>query len=189
MPGTQSSPVYEPCYTNSVYVQLDPVEVYVAAMCGRKTWQLSQDGRHHEYHHPKDGGPTGELIQMLGDLAVWSVAKYLDRYPMGFRSYKGADLSGNIEVRLIGVEWYGLRVYTKDVERNKMVIGVVIPKGRERQPHRIAGWIPAREATREEWVMNPGDRERPFFCVPQSFLRHIDTLPLPPERKPRKLTP
>lgn len=178
------TPRYEASYTNSVYVQLDPVEVYVAAMCGRKTWKLSQDGKHHEYYRPKEGGPTGERIQMLGDLAVWTVAKYLDRYPMGFKTYKGPDLSGNIEVRLIGIEWYGLRVYAKDIERRKLVIGVVIPKGKERERHRIAGWIPAIEAQKEEWKMNPGNRERPFFCVPQSSLRHIDTIPLPP-----KLTP
>jgi hypothetical protein len=178
-----STPVYKAFYKNSVYVQLDPVEIYVAAACGRKTWKESQDGKHHEYFQQKEDGPTGEMIQMLGDLAVWSVAKYLDRYPMGFRTYKGPDLSGNIEVRLIGVEWYGLRVYTKDIERSKLVVGVVIPKGKERMPHRIAGWIPAAEAGREEWIMNPGDRERPFYGVPQSELRHINTLPLPSRKR------
>lgn len=175
---------YEASYTNSVYVQLDEVEVYAAAMAGRKTYRLSQDGKHHEYHKPKDGGPDGERIQMLGDLAVWTVAKHLDRYPMGFRTYKGPDLSGNIEVRLIGIDWYGLRVYEKDVERNKLVVGVVIPEGKERERHRIAGWIPAIEANRDEWWMNPGNRERGFWCVPQSELRHIDTIPLPQWKPP-----
>lgn len=173
---------YKAFYENSVYVQLDEVEINTAALCGRMTYRASQDGLHHEYHKPKPDGPNGEHIQMLGELAAWSLAKYLDRYPMAFRTYKGADMAGVVEARLIGVDHYGLRVYTKDVERGKLVVGVVIPRGHERRKHRIAGWIPAEDAAKEIWWSNPGDRERGFYCVPQDQLHHIDTIKhfLPP---------
>jgi hypothetical protein len=89
-------------------------------------------------------------------------------------NYKKADLPHNIEVRLIGEDRYGLRVYKKD-DASRRVVGVVIPPGKERGPYRIAGWIIAADAIQDCWEMAPYGG-RPMYPVPQEHLRPMSEL-------------
>jgi hypothetical protein len=54
-------------------------------------------------------------------------------------------------------------------------VGIVIPKGKEREAYRIPGWILAKDAKQAEWKMNPYDG-RPMYCVPQDKLRPLSEL-------------
>jgi hypothetical protein len=94
---------------------------------------------------------------------------------MQAQSFKVADLPGNIQVRLISHEHYGLRVYPDD-DPAWRVVGVVIPQGRERKPYRLPGWISAIEAKdRADWAIAPNGRP-PVVAVPQQHLRPLTEL-------------
>jgi hypothetical protein len=102
-------------------------------------------------------------------------------------TYNVPDLLDDIQVRLIGVNHYGLRVYPqhdgKGDEPHWKVVGVVIERGDERKPPwRIPGWIYARDARRKEWLIDPHDRKAPMWAVPQEFLR--DPMELSKKRRP-----
>lgn len=178
------TPSYTACHDHEEFVRLDNWEIYGAAVIGGKTWRKSQaDGRKDFYGHTEDGG--GKRIQMLGSVAEKAAAKALGMYWPGTVDQNGrADIPPDIEVRLIGVDHYGLRVHPDDPD-DWAVVGVVIEKGQERtKPYRLPGWIPASEAKRPEWEFGSGNGAgtgkvadgRPVFFVPQSELRPLDEL-------------
>lgn len=110
-------------------------------------------------------------IQALGAVCEGAAQAALG-WPIKLQSgtYAVADLDGDIQVRLIGVDHYGLRVKPKDKDHWR-VFGVIIPAGKERQPYRLPGWVYAGEAREHsEWLMNPNNRT-PMWAVPQSALR------------------
>jgi hypothetical protein len=117
--------------------------------------------------------PTSEQAmrsQCLGSLTEAIVRKGLNiDAPLTHETFNVADLPGGIQVRCIGVEHYGLRVYARD-DLNWKVVGVVVPKGMERvSPYRIPGWIYAGDAQRDEWLIAPNDGP-PMWAAPQAKL-------------------
>jgi len=163
-------------YDDCEYVSLTDEEYRTAISRGEDTYRHSQSRGMKDYRSFVRDGVDGCRVQCLGSIAEFAAAKLLGVRLSGWmNTFKGSDLSGNIEVRLIGAEHYGLRVYDRDRD-SRRVIGVVIPKGREREPYRIPGWIPAGIAKIEEYRMDPLNRGHPFFCVPQSRLIPVSTL-------------
>lgn len=167
--------IYKASHTNDVFVSLEDIEYHSALKVGEWIWKKSQAGGLTDYWGNKPGGAKGMWLQQLGALAERSAAKSLDLYWPGLiNTFKKPDLSHNIEVRLIGVDHYGLRVRDSD-DDSRRIVGVIIPKGKEREPYRIPGWIRAGDAKRPEWEMNPYNG-RPMYCVPQSELIHLNEL-------------
>lgn len=165
---------YREDLSHSEYISLTDFEYRVAWGIGKLIWQLSQEAGLKDYHGNKPGGASGDRLQALGAVAECAVAKWLNKFWMGgYQGFKNPDLA-DLEIRLIGVHNYGLRVRDSDADDRK-VVGVVIPKGKEREPYRIAGWIPAKDAKRPEWKMNPFNG-RPMYAVPQSELRDASEL-------------
>lgn len=159
---------YKAYTEHSIYVSLTDFEFNQAWEIGKQIWKLSQSAQLTDYWGNKSNGASGDRLQCLGAIAECAVAKWLNLFWLGnYNSFKNPDLA-DIEVRLIGVESYGLRVRNSDADDRK-VLGIVIPKGKEREPYRIAGWIQAKDAKRPEWEMNPYNG-RPMFCVPQKYL-------------------
>jgi hypothetical protein len=68
-----------------------------------------------------------------------------------------------------------LRVYDRD-DDSRRVVGIVIEKGQERKPYRIAGWINAKYAKKDIYKIDPLNRGRPVFAVPQEKLFHMNEL-------------
>lgn len=166
---------YKAHHANDVFVALEDIEYHIALKVGEWIWKKSQQAQLTDYWGNKPSGAKGIWLQQLGALAERSAAKALDLYWPGLiNTFKKPDLSHNIEVRLIGVDHYGLRVRDSD-DDSRRIVGVIIPKGKEREPYRIPGWIPAKDAKRSEWKMNPYDG-RPMYCVPQEYLRHLNEL-------------
>ena len=135
----------------------------------RLLWEKSHaDGRsdRDDWSGFRNGDDGGLRQQMLGALCERIAAKGLDVYwPESVDGFSDPDLSHEIEVRLIGADHYGLRVYPRTVDTRR-VVGVVVPRGCERGPYRLPGWIVAADAKRPEWQMAPHDRP-PMYAVPQ----------------------
>ncbi len=160
--------IYTEYLDNSDYIELTDFEFDVAWKIGDKIWRLSQERGLKDYCGNKPNGVDGGRLQCLGAVAECAIHKWLNRFWLGnYNSFKNPDLA-DLEIRLIGLEHYGLRVRDSD-DDSRRVVGIVIPKGREREPFRIAGWIYAREAKKTEWKMNPYNG-RPIYCVPQTQL-------------------
>ena len=170
---------YTAHHGNDVFVQLSPQELQTAWNAGSYLRNVSvAEGRKDAADLP---GPPSRT-QSLGTLAEMAVAKALGipwKLQVGNTlegGHKEPDLPFNVEARLIGVERYGLRVYEYDPPGLR-VVGVVIPKGGEKGPYRIPGWINATYAQkRSEWRMDPLDRDSPFYGVPQQSLFHLSEL-------------
>lgn len=156
------------------YVSVTSDDLKEAAEWGKFIYDLSHaDGR-----KDRIGNFPGHWLrkQQLGALAELSVAKALGvPWPKRVNQSRTVpDIDPDIEVRLIGVDRYGLRVKEKDLD-DWRVVGIVIEKGRERFPYRLPGWCYAGEARRPEWLMNPYDGV-PFWAVPQDALRPFSLL-------------
>jgi len=162
---------YEAQYDGSWYVELSSFERSMAWYRGSTMWLKSRlEGR-------KDRHPSlGMRNHIQGMLAEQAAAKALGIYwPMDIDTFHKPDLGHNIEVKMIGADWYGLRIYpwTPDDRR---VVAVVLSSGGEQGPYRIPGWYIAGEAKQHpEWVIAPNDRP-PMWAVPQHELRLIETL-------------
>jgi hypothetical protein len=167
---------YAVCHDTSEWVQLNPLEFRSAAVVGVWIWEKSHaNGRADRDAWQGFNGDRGKRIQALGSLCERIAAKCLGIYwPSAVDNFTEPDLDHNIEVRLIGCEHYGLRVYPR-TDDTRRVIGVVMPEGTERgNPpgsfrYRVAGWCQAGDAKRDEWQMAPHGRP-PMWCVPQSEL-------------------
>ncbi len=171
---------YRECLDTSVYVPFTYIELRSACIVGRWIWEAShEDGRKDRdgWRGFTEGENPGLRHQCLGSLCERIAAKALGIYwPSSFNNFGEPDLPHNVEVKLIGVSHYGLRVYPRTHD-SRRVVGVVIPKGTERQsPYRVAGWYIAGDAKREEWKLDPHDRALPMYGVPQEELRPIPEL-------------
>jgi hypothetical protein len=154
------------------FVQLTDSEYRGACDVGRWMYEKSHaDGRSDAYGFDGDG----ERIQILGSLCERAAAKALGIYwPGAIDQGDAPDLAFGVEVRLMGRDWYGLRLRPKDHDHRPNV-GVVIEPGREAGPYRIPGWIIAGDGKRPEWMMAPNGR-LPMYAVPQSSLRPLAEL-------------
>lgn len=169
---------------NDVMVSLDEWEIKGAVYIARCMWEKSHaDGRQDKHgwegwNRDRDGIPQGLRSQMIGAVAERAVGKALDIYwPSAVDIGAAADFERhNIEARLIGVDWYGLRV-KPDEDPTKRVVGCVIPEGKEREPYRCPGWIVAGDAKRPEWLITPHERAH-VYAVPQRELRPLRELKL-----------
>lgn len=167
---------YRACYEHSVYVTLTRDEINAAARMGLAERALSVRHAYQDRSGYRPDDAKALRVQALSKVAEASALKALG-LPLSLLrtgTLQGADIEPDIEVRLIGADHYGLRVYPGDGDW-KRVLGVVIPKGHERKQHRVAGWILAADAKREEWKIAPGGRP-PMYAVPQSALRPISEL-------------
>lgn len=176
--------IYLRCDDASEWVQLNPLEWRGAVITGKWIWRYShRDGRkdRDDWQGFKKGKHPGRRQQILGSLCERIAAKCLGIYwPSAFNNFSRADLPHDVEVRLIGADTYGLRVYPRNADHLR-VIGVVIPRGSERgEPRgsyrfRVAGWRFAKDGKQPCWEMAPHGRP-PMYCVPQDQLHHPATL-------------
>ena len=170
---------YCACHKNDVFVTLSGIEIDEAMEVGRKIYQSSQERGLRDYRKFKGNGwvdPDGERLQALGSVAERAAAKALGlEWTAWYDTFKRPDLHHNIEVRMMGVNRYGLRVYDRDHD-SKRVVGIVIERGREAGPYRIPGWINAVHGKRPEYLMDPLGRGQPVFAVPQYRLHHLSVL-------------
>ena len=168
---------YSASHINSITVELTSQEIEQAVRHGMAMRKVSIQKQHknHKGYNPDD--KKAMRVQCLGALAEAIACKALE-IPIALtnETFNVEDLPGGIQVRLIGAEHYGLRVYLKD-DPNWKVIGVVIPPGKERSgSYRVAGWCLASEAQGKlEWEMAPCNRP-PMYCVPQNCLRSVSEL-------------
>jgi hypothetical protein len=169
---------YTACHAHDEFHGLTDPEFEEAWNFGEYLWTHSQGNLKDK--HPGEGSLR---IQQLGSVSERIGFKCFG-FPWlpGVDTFKGPDLPGNIEVRLIGVDYYGLRVYgpqagTKEDHDSRRVMGVIMPKGQERKPARLPGWILARDAKALNplWIQNPNNKI-PFYGVHQAFLRPLSEL-------------
>jgi hypothetical protein len=189
-PGANGGPtvVYRRDDCASEWVTFSSLEFKAAILVGRWIWQRS----HRAGRQDRDGWAgfqrgrqPGKRHQQLGSLAERIAAKGCHVYwPSAVDNFGDADLPHNIEVRLIGRDHYGLRVYPRTHD-SRRVVGVVIPPGSERGDppgsyrYRVAGWFLAGDAKRlgeeRNWKMAPHKRP-PMYCVPQAELHSVRSL-------------
>ena len=170
--------VYRPHYEGSEWVTLTDEEIDYAQRVGLEMRKLSLRHRHRDYRAEMDkefSEKQAQKNQALGEVADLASRKYFGfSMTLVTENYQKADLPHNIEVRMIGYDRYGLRVYKKD-DASRRVVGVVIPRGKERGPYRLAGWIVAADARQDRWEMAPWGG-RPMYAVPQEHLRPMSEL-------------
>ena len=171
--------VYRPHDGGNGWETLTDDEIDYACRTAMKMRELSI-GRGHKDHRAEGTKEYDESvalrIQALGALGELVARKFLG-YPMKLvtENFSKADLPDNIEVRLIGNNSYGLRIYPR-TDDSRRVVGVVIEPGRERSPPwRIPGWIVAEDGKQERWSMSPCGRP-PMYAVPQEHLRPVSEL-------------
>ena len=163
--------LYESCSRNEQWAELSPQEIDEAIRHGVAMRKLSLSRKHknHKGYDPDDR--KAMRVQALGALAE-AVACRVLRQEIRLESevYNVADLPNGVQVRLIGRDNYGLRVYPKD-DPSWSVLGVVILEGHERVGrYRVPGWYRTSDALeRDDWKMAPNGRP-PMWCVPQSEL-------------------
>jgi len=164
---------YRACHTHDEFVSLTDKEINYACRHARKMRNVSLAKGDRERKAAIN--VTGERIQMLGAVAELAARKHFG-FPMVLRAqnYREPDLPHQVEVKMIGADHFGLRVYerTKD---NRRVMAVVIPKGCERVPYRLPGWIYAADAKREGWLIDPNNKG-PMYAVPQDALIPLSDL-------------
>ena len=175
------------------FVQLTKAERLEAMELGSEMYESSQARGLKDYRKFKRDGVDGERVQQLGSMAERAVAKALDIEWTGWiDTFKKADLHHNVEVRLIGVDHYALRVYDRD-EDSRRVVGVVIPKGREMGQYRLPGWTFACNGKLPDLKMDPLKRNHSFYGVTQDRLLPIeelrDLIELEKQMDGKKLTP
>jgi hypothetical protein len=163
---------YTACHKNDVFVDLNDREYDEAVAHGKHMYAHSQKSGLRDYINKT----KGERAQILGSVCERAVAKALGIYWTAWiDTFHKSDLPFNIEVRLIGVDNYGMQVYDKD-DDSRRVVGIIMEKGKERKPYRIPGWINAKYAKQKKWRMDPNWKGHPFYGVPQQKLHHIDHL-------------
>lgn len=168
--------LYVASHRHDVFVSLTDAEYAEAVTHGRQIYALSQGRGWTDHHNFTRNGVDGERIQILGSIAERAVSKACGiEWTRWVNTFKAPDLHFNIEVRLIGRENYGLRVYPRD-DDSRRVVGVVIERGMERKPYRIPGWINALHGKRPEWLIDPLNQGHPVYAVPQSRLHSLDVL-------------
>lgn len=168
--------IYLASHMHDEFVTLTDDEFKLATRRGSDI-QQSSDRMGIDNKRPKGwAGVAGERSHQIGQLAECAVAKALGiPWKNSLNTFKRADLRGNIEVRLIGADWYGLRVYERD-NGTRRVVGCIIERGKERQSYRLPGWIHARDGKRQEFLMDPLERMQPMYSVPQYELRSLEVL-------------
>ena len=171
---------YEPCHDHDEWVQLTDAEIKFA--CDRAREKYRNDGQHDKHgwegwNRKNNGVRQGWRNQCLGAVTEHAAGKHLHIYPLhGFneRFSQESDLPFGIEVKLIGLDHYGLRVYPR-VPDHFWVVGVVVLEGHEREPYRLPGCFPAWAAKRSEWMKDPHGLP-PFYAVPQRELFPLDAV-------------
>lgn len=158
---------------SSEYVRLTDEEVSAAARHGKRMREVSlAQGDHDHRAQMTKPFPEEQAVrnQCLGALAETVVRKYLGlSLELPMKTYGEPDIPPDIEVKLIGDEHYGLRIYP-DMPDLWRVVGVVIPRGCERDlSYRIAGWLHAGSGKREAFLNAPHGG-RPVYWVPQNLL-------------------
>lgn len=167
--------IYEACHDNDVWVWLSDDEIDAAAKHGLTMRKVSVARGHnnHQGYNPNDA--LANRVQALGAVCEAAVIRALNiDAALTSEVYAVADLPGNIQVRLIGRDHYGLRVYPRD-DDDWIVVEVVIPPGREREPYRLPGCFWASAAKRPEWQIAPHGRP-PMYAVPQKELLSLSLL-------------
>jgi len=153
------------------------IEIDSAIWVGTQLWRASHsDGRSDRDEWVGFQGEGGQRRQCLGSLCERIAAKALGIYwPSAFDNFSEADLPHNIEVRLVGREHYGVRVYPRN-DDSRRVLGVVVPPGLERAGrYRVCGWTLAGDAKVDDFQIAPHGRP-PMYAFPQPLLRPVAEL-------------
>ena len=168
---------YQADNSNDEFARMTPEEINFAIRHGVMMRKLSLQNNHknHKGYNPDE--KKAMRVQALGALAEVAACKILGLpVELTKETYNVADLAGNVQVRLIGADNYGLRAYPQD-DPSWRILGIIILPGYERSgAYRVPGWCYAHEAlANDEWKMAPHNRP-PMYCVPQSFLRPVSEL-------------
>lgn len=151
-------------------VKLDEVEFWSACYAGLLLHSLSLKMGLTERMKKPGGDPV--RIQQVGQLGERVAAKALDLYWSGAaRTYAGADLSHNIEVRTTGNPKWGPKVRSRDADK-KRVVCVHIPGDLSAREFEVLGWILAGDAKLPQWWVDPYGKGG-FYSVPPAALRDI----------------
>jgi hypothetical protein len=181
-PSTEEALViFRACNDHAEFVSLDDDEIDFAIRRSRRKYQ---QGDQHDKHgwsgweREVNGHRMGWRNQALGGHCEQAAAKALNVYPyhrFNDRFSQEADLPYDIEVKLIGRDYYGLRIYDK-IPDHFRVVGVIIEPGKERgHPLRLPGWIRAEDGKRIGHLLAPHGMP-PFRAVAQSDLLPLDML-------------
>lgn len=173
--------LYRACHANDVWVRLRDDQINYSCRHGSRMRRTSVERGHQERieaYKPTD--KKAQRNHCLGACCEYGlqVALGCDPVVLTSETFKVPDIPGtDIEARLIGVDWYGLRIKPGDKD-HWLVAGVVIPLGQERgHAWRIPGYIRVSEARKHpEWIKDPNDWKAPLILVPQEFLRSIEEL-------------
>lgn len=154
-------------------IELDEVEFFSAMYAGVLIHHLScKLGLTDRLIKP---GANPVRINQIGQLGERVAAKALDLYWSGAaRTYAGADLSHQVEVRTISNPKNGLKVRPRDSD-DKRIVGVLLPEDLSTRKFTVVGWIFAADAKRKEWERNPYNKGL-YYGVPLHELRPIAEL-------------
>jgi hypothetical protein len=166
---------YRPCHDYDLWVHLTDAEIDAAIQHGAKMRRTSKARKYRQgkggFGHRPSTDRERMRAQCLGALAEGIVLKACaPDAELTSETFNVADLPGDLQVRSITKEYYGL-VVRPDDEPQWKVIGAVIPEGRERiSPYRIPGWRNANDARQHpEWIIRPHGGP-PIWAVPQEEL-------------------
>lgn len=150
-------------------MKLTDAQINDCALVGRRIRQTSVARNHR--NKPGYNVEAAEKNQMLSTVAEGAACVALGvEIEIRENVFRVADVLDSVQVRLIGADNFGMRVYDNDPDE-WCVFGVIIPRGCERKPYRLPGWYLAGDAKdHPEWIIAPNGGP-PVIAVPQKFLR------------------
>lgn len=148
-------------------VKLEWYEELVAKFVAERKQEESDKRKHRNKHGCTMDREQSLLMGVQSVGAEMAVAKVLDRYWVpGINTFKGPDVSHNIQVRYTRTNSLIVRPADKDHEFFYLVTG--------RMPEYVVwGYMLGYDAKQEEYKSAPGGRP-PAFFVPKSHLELLD---------------
>lgn len=172
----------EAFYDNSEWILPSNSEIDEWARVGLRRAKYSMSRNHVDRGGYKaDDRRLSVKIHCLGAVAEGAAGNALGmEFELQCENYTEPDLPGNVEVRMIGDEYWGLRVNPRKDKKIKRVIGVIIPRGQERGvPYRLPGWFLSSDAMTEQFFMKALEKHKGLpdnYVVPQRLLRPNEEL-------------
>lgn len=155
-------------------IELTPQELHHAAHLGltRQYQAMVRGNRDSVWEKPYHESLSAHVVGAMGEMAV---AKYMGMwFSFGEGTYKiYSDLANDIEVRTRTNGEWSLLVRPNDSDTSIFVCCVIGSSAGEVVIH---GWIEGKEAKKEEWSKDWGNRGRPVYSVPKESLAHISEL-------------
>lgn len=153
-------------------VRLTPQELHHAGHLGL-TRQYGAMSRGDRDSVNEKNYPDALNVHVIGAMGEMAVAQYLGFW---FKFTEGtykiySDLQGDIEVRTRSNEDWDLLVRPNDADESTFILATL-----SGPDVIIQGWIKGRDAKRDEWMRDWGNKGRPVYSVPKKALEHISVL-------------